>query len=261
MHSQIMNVTPELARSWLELNTFNRKISRHTVDRYKADMISGAWTLNHQGIAFDDNGVLVDGQHRLAAISESGASIKMMVTWGASRVGIDELRARSPADVIKFGGLSDWLDSKAVACAKQMAVLCVDKKGVSTISTSGLVEFSEKNKDAIMFSERLFVSHKKGVSSAAARAVVATAYYHYPESDLKEFVSSLYSGVVESPDRSAAVRCREQILDNGFSGGHGARRVMAHRMMRAIQAFCQRQPLKKLVTPSSAPFLLPEEKQ
>ena len=262
MHSQVIKLTPPLAESWLEQNTFNRKVSRHTVSRYAHDMKSGAWTLNHQGIAFDENGVLVDGQHRLMAVIESGAEVDMMVTWGASRVGIDELRVRSVSDVIKFGGLSDWIERKHLESAKQMMLL-MSPPGLYANhrpSTQQMVDFANKNKAAIQFSEQQFQTHVKGVSTAGSRAVVATAFYHFDRRDLEEFCETLYSGVVTSPERSAAIRAREAAIAGGFSGGGSARQKMAWRMARAVKAFCEKQPLSKLMEQSKPPFTLPEEK-
>lgn len=264
MHSQVMKVTPALAKTFLDdNNTFNRNVSRHTVLKYAEDMASGNWHLNHQGIGFDDNGTLVDGQHRLWAIVESGKTVEIMVTWGANRVGIDELRARSPADVVKFGELSDWLDGKSIACAKGMWVLNVFISGGKTYvkSTSALVSFAEKNKDAIVFSESLFGTNSKGISSAMCRAVVAFAYYHYSEQCLTEFVETLYSGVVSTPNKSAAIRCREMLVLGGASGGSKQRQESAYKIMRAIDAFCSDRPLSRLMIPNKPPFALPEERK
>lgn len=260
MHSSIVEVSPELAKEWLKSNTFNRKVSQSTVNRYARDMASGNWRLNHQGIAFDGQGVLVDGQHRLEAISKSGATVRIMVTWGADRVGIDELRVRHTADVIRFGGISDWIGKNQVEVAKQMLALCCESRSQSAYSTSDIVGFAEKNKDAIQFSIGLFSSHRKGVSCAAARAVVATAYYYYPADDLTEFVQTLYSGVPISQDRSAAIRCRDIMIAGGFSGGSSQRRAAAYKMARAIKAFCDRHPLKALKEQSNAAFLVPESR-
>jgi len=262
MHSQVIKVTPPLAESWLKQNTFNRTVSRHTVSRYAHDMRVGAWTLNHQGIAFDDDGVLVDGQHRLMAVIDANAEVDMMVTWGASRVGIDELRVRSASDVIKFGGMSDWIDRKHLESAKQMMLLMAAPGSLVNHrpSTQQMVGFANKNKDAIQFSESQFQTHVKGISTAGSRSVIATAFYHFDQSGLEEFCETLYSGVVTSPDRSAAIRAREAIIAGGFSGGGAARQKMAWRMARAVKAFCERQPLSKLMQPSKPPFTLPEDK-
>lgn len=263
MHSQVMKISPALAETWLEANTFNRTISRHTVERYTADMKNGSWRLNHQGIAFDDSGTLVDGQQRLTAIIKSGATVEMMETWGADRVGIDELRSRSTADVVKFGGLSNWAERKHLECAKQMITLTTkDSKSVAIKpSTIQLVEFADKNKDAIEFSESLFSSHEKGISTAGTRGVIATAYYHFSKDDLVEFCDTLYTGIVTSPDRSAVIRAREMLKAGGFSGGGASRIQAAWKLMRAIKAFSERQQLARLMSQSSPAFTLPEDRQ
>jgi hypothetical protein len=260
MHSIIIDVTPIQAANWLESNKFNRKISDVSVSRYARDMTNGHWTLNHQGIAFDDEGVLVDGQHRLMAIVKSGVTVKMMVTWGADRVGIDELRVRSAADVIKFGRLSDWIEKKHIEIAKQMLALCTASSKSTVYSTSDLVDFANKNKEAIIFSHNLFTKHQESIDTAAARAVIATASYYYNKSDLKEFVETLYSGVTTSSERGAAVRCRDMMKEKSFSGGAMHRRVATYKMMRAIKAFCERQPLKALVTQTAPAFTVPEDR-
>ena len=60
-------VMPEMAREWLTHNTHNRPVSRQTVEQYARDMKAGRWYYTNQGIGFDVNGVMTDGQHRLLA--------------------------------------------------------------------------------------------------------------------------------------------------------------------------------------------------
>jgi len=73
-------VTPELAAEWLAINRLdNRRVNPIRVARYAGELKAGAWGLSHQGIAMDDKGRLMDGQHRLTAIVETGISAPMMV--------------------------------------------------------------------------------------------------------------------------------------------------------------------------------------
>lgn len=81
-----MTVSPETAQDWLENRnlserrpTNNRTISQHTVRKYATAMAEGRWKLVHQGIAFDRDGWLIDGQHRLSAIVAAGIPVPMMV--------------------------------------------------------------------------------------------------------------------------------------------------------------------------------------
>lgn len=68
-------VTPEMAQSWIDNLTMreNRKISRQTVLRYREVMEDGRWKKSPQGFAFNEDGQMIDGQHRLHALA--GADI------------------------------------------------------------------------------------------------------------------------------------------------------------------------------------------
>lgn len=82
----IMVIAPELAEEWLKRrNKNNRNVSPRTVKRYAEAMKEGRWQLTHQGIAFDEHGNLIDGQHRLQACAESKVAIEVMVTVGLGR--------------------------------------------------------------------------------------------------------------------------------------------------------------------------------
>lgn len=96
-------LTPEIAQDMLSYNTCNRPLSRNTVAKYARMMKQGEWFLSHQAIAFteDDNGkqILVDGQHRLAAVVQSGTTIKTTVIYHAIQTPyIDTIRNRTFID-------------------------------------------------------------------------------------------------------------------------------------------------------------------
>lgn len=83
MKTKLQKITPAMAEKWLATpNTKNRKLRQRTVEAFAADMRRGKWHITHQGIAFDEAGNLLDGQHRLAAIVKSGCTIEMLVTTG-----------------------------------------------------------------------------------------------------------------------------------------------------------------------------------
>lgn len=85
-----MEITPAYAEKKLnelqhlvEQGVFRqRSINKHLVESYASDMARGRWGLSHQGLAFDEEGRLIDGQHRLWAVIKAGIPIKMMVTTG-----------------------------------------------------------------------------------------------------------------------------------------------------------------------------------
>ena len=260
MHSQVVIVTPEMAKQWLDQNTFNRPISHGRVSRYASDMANGYWKLNHQGIGFDNQGVLADGQHRLKAVIQCGKSIKMMVTWGVDRQGIDELRPRTSHDVIKFGKLSDWVTKRHLEIASHMKRFFDSSNSSNAMfSTSDQLEFAEKHKDAICFSQSLFTTNRRGISTALVRAVIAVSYYRHEKRKLEDFVDKLYSGVVNGTKESSVVRAREMLLDGRSQTGSVERLKTVKKLCRAVDAFCNNQPLSKLIEPSVMPFRLEEK--
>src|SRR5207249_3305120 len=79
MRSRVQTITPARAAQWLEANTTNRPLSRAVVRSFAEAMRRGEWLVTHQGIAFDLNSALVDGQHRLAAIIEADLPVELTV--------------------------------------------------------------------------------------------------------------------------------------------------------------------------------------
>ncbi len=80
---KIVTLTPQDCQELLARNTANyRGLNKRTVARYADSMRRGEWLFNHQGVAIDVNGVLLDGQHRLHAASEAGVSIRVVMAEG-----------------------------------------------------------------------------------------------------------------------------------------------------------------------------------
>lgn len=85
MDIQVETITPETAKFYMTMNKGNRSLSQRTIAEYSRQMKAGKWHLTHQGVAFDEAGELLDGQHRLRAIIDSGVSVQMVVTRNMPR--------------------------------------------------------------------------------------------------------------------------------------------------------------------------------
>jgi hypothetical protein len=72
MKMEVQLITPEIAAEWLRYNPSNRPLRRWWVKVLAARINQGEWRVTHQGIAFNADGDLCDGQHRLAAIVMAG---------------------------------------------------------------------------------------------------------------------------------------------------------------------------------------------
>lgn len=88
--TQIMTITPQMAAEWLKETEDaiakgdfrQRTVSEAKVHSYSQDIRNGQWLFNHQGIAFDDNNMIIDGRHRLHAVMKAGKPILSVVTFG-----------------------------------------------------------------------------------------------------------------------------------------------------------------------------------
>lgn len=119
MKTKEVNVTPTMARGWMEKNTKNRPSNAKHTSWLASQMTAGKWKLNPQPIIFNGDGTLLDGQHRLMAVIESGKTVKMNIVTGAASDVFDVLdtnRTRTAGDVLAIQG---YANAKVLAGAIQ----------------------------------------------------------------------------------------------------------------------------------------------
>ncbi len=107
MRSKVQSITPKKAAEYLEANTANRPLSTAVVKSFAEAMTRGDWMVTHQGIAFGSGGVLVDGQHRLAAIVQANIPVEVTVFTDVDEGTFDVLdtgKRRNAADVLALEG-------------------------------------------------------------------------------------------------------------------------------------------------------------
>lgn len=88
MTSKMETVTPEKAANWLSRSKNPRPLRNRHVQNFVRHLQNRTFELTHQGIALDENGFLVDGQHRLTAIVETGQEVDMFVARGIALKGV-----------------------------------------------------------------------------------------------------------------------------------------------------------------------------
>ena len=262
LQSAVIEVTPDMAMYWLSIMGKNRAVSRATVSKYASDILSNAWSFNHQGIAFGRNRKLVDGQHRLHAIISSGVSLKLLVFINSEVQGIDTHRPRSIYDELRIGGEAEWMKGKSAATAAFMMNFMKTKnysRG-QTFSASAVLDFAVKNEESLTMTQELFRASRKGITQAAVRGVVASASYHVERDILDDFVAKLYSGIVDGPHESSVIRLREYLISASRGNGERERYSTGKRTCRALKAFANGEPLRALYEPKDMLYLLPKDK-
>ena len=87
MKTETILVNATKAAELLKRNTDNRAVRAGHVEALRASFERGEYVMTHQGIAFDDGGALLDGQHRLMAIAQLPQHLvfPMLMTTGMPR--------------------------------------------------------------------------------------------------------------------------------------------------------------------------------
>lgn len=101
-----MQITPEMAESFLERNGSNRPVREATLREYTHAMREGRWKLNGESLKFDRGGNVLDGQHRLLACIKSGRPFFTFVVTNLDHESFDTIdigHKRSPGDILYIG--------------------------------------------------------------------------------------------------------------------------------------------------------------
>lgn len=117
---ELEQVTPELAQAWLEKMGANRSLNSAHVTRLAEDIRRGDWRQTFDPIRFNRKDELVDGQHRLAAIIQTGKPLDLWVVRGLeprAMAVIDTGKARSVADALQIRGVRN---SRKVAASSKL---------------------------------------------------------------------------------------------------------------------------------------------
>lgn len=111
-------IGPKEARYLLQMNTHNRNIRQQQVSSMARDMKEHRWVLNGETIKVSDEGALIDGQHRLLAVVESGAMVPMLVVRGLpakAQDSVDIGSKRSLRDQLQLAGNANAANLSAAA--------------------------------------------------------------------------------------------------------------------------------------------------
>ena len=96
-HGVMVTITPEQAKALLEHQPTQRPVDDRHVQMLTKEIIGGRFRMTHQGVAFDERGLLFDGQHRLWACFLAGMSITVWVFFNEPRENFAIVDTRSKA--------------------------------------------------------------------------------------------------------------------------------------------------------------------
>jgi hypothetical protein len=232
-------VTPEEAQQLLRRNRpgANRKVSLATVLYYAHQMAQGEWPKTGQPVIFDENGVLIDGQHRLWGCLYSSTAFTTMVVTDVPAIPnlfayIDNCRARSPAAALQTAGFNGV--SPTIVAIMKIAVE-IDA-GIYTASTAGSIP-------RLTPIEYLRLTEKYPNAKSAARLVSSDHVDVIKMTGRKDAVCYMFMAIMDRHGQEEADRFFYDVADlNNDYGADSA--IMALRKLIANDQKAPR-PMKR----------------
>lgn len=107
---EFMDVDPDQAKVWLELNANNRNTKKGNLSKITRAMELDEFRFVGDPVRFDNEGRLIDGQHRLIAIIRSGTNQTLLVMTGfapEAQLYVDQGSSRLAGDQVKIAGVAE----------------------------------------------------------------------------------------------------------------------------------------------------------
>lgn len=177
MKTEIRTITPKVATQMLKRNTGNRKLTESHMRFLSSEMKKGNWLFDGQPIRLTSGGAILDGQHRLNAVVNSGTSQKFLIVSGiptSSFKVMDTGKVRSGSDVLSIKGYDNYAQLSAAVKFILSHNLGNNSDGSATngsnkISNSDILNFAEATpglKDIMRESNSLYKSFNKVLPSS-----------------------------------------------------------------------------------------------
>ena len=213
-----ITLTPIVATGWIEGNTGNRPLSKLAVKRYAKAMESGEWVYNGEAIKISESGVILDGQHRIYAVIESGVSIDTEVITnieGDVFGTLDQGRKRTNSDNFAVKGVRSYT---AVAAIINPLLMLNDKM----TSSLGSTKITKKQAYDYYILKEQFIDietvNRKYIGAPTKYVNACKAYLtQFNKKEVVDvFFDQLYTGNIDS-DHSQVLLLREWMIKSSLN--------------------------------------------
>lgn len=246
-------ITPAIARKYLERNHCNRNLSHAHRDKLARAMTDGEFHHTHQGIAFDVNNELIDGQHRLSAIIESNTTQTMQVTRNVpieSRTMVDnQSRPRSARDALVMEGHKLATKEAVAVCRMWLHLLGERAPAVHEIRS-----FLDDHENAITFACEIAAGHPT-LKHACVSTMMAIAHEAGHGDEIAEWAEVIRSGLASQQWQSSATKFRDWWMTTPHNGGSTKRTEYCQRVFASMSAWVERRGLTKLYAKQTIDWL------
>lgn len=195
----VVKITPSMAKRWLATQVRNRTLNQQKVAEYARDMAAGRWDLNGETIKFDTHDHLIDGQHRLAAVVQAGATVESVVVWGLvpeTQDTVDIGKVRAVGDTLMLHGHRHGTTAGSVARVKLAYDRHPDKgwwpKGMLYSTRTEVAQYAETPE--VLYAAGLAVHWSGVLAPASVRGAAFLIFQELDHEQARTFMDLAHSG-------------------------------------------------------------------
>ena len=224
--ARIKTFTPKNAQNILDAaiksGCINRKINMNKVDRYVQAMKNGEWKQNGQPITFDENGILMDGQHRLKACVLANIPMTVMVHENVERSTFDTFDCgvpRTARQVVEMAGGKKYATQVASIIHGVHDLRSIGHTAMNSSNMTNTQVNDEYVANAELYDNVAQYASKCVVESkcAAPKLIGTVAYYlikdrKQPIEEVETFITGITS--IESSDNAYINKLRRWLMQH-----------------------------------------------
>lgn len=213
----IVEMTPEMARTMLAGNIRNRPVRPSHVKRLAEAMTRGEWTMNGEPVQVAQDETLLNGQHRLSAVVDSGVTVPMLVVSGLpieALQTVDTGTRRRLSDVLALRGETDTTNLAATLglLYRYRRGVRMDQAGPTAPTAQEALALLEREpglRDTLRTARRL---HRR---NHMRQSIMAVLTYLFDESDPGEGTRFFEVLCAPDDDPQSPIRALQSILKSG----------------------------------------------
>lgn len=218
MEAKCMIITPSMANEWLGTSKGNPRwknkakvVDKTTVKKIADDIKNGLWNPGNGSIAFDEDGVLVDGHHRLTAIVAANIPVESLVVFGIKEQGLIHI----DENIVRKSHQRLGVDSILVSAANIHYFMLngKTKKSESIEMISKWIDEHPMAQFALDISSR-GKNHPITKNGSCVQAMTCALEYDVPVETLIRFVEVVNTGFSYGMNESSAVIIRNMFMGN-----------------------------------------------
>lgn len=249
--AQMMTITPGVAASlWARRADQQRPVNRNHVSFLSRQMSLGHWRFNGDTIRLNEKGALLDGQHRMLAIIDSGVTMKALLVTVSDKSfeTIDTgMRVRAPGELLRMNGETNHLMlAAALACMSELdngrkIYQAGLKHRRSPLELQEMLERFPTIRESVAVVSK--IPHSLGRIAMFAAIHYLFAMRNKPEAD--RFFEDLISGAGLA-QTDPVLRLRERLAQNNYARAKAHKADIYCWFVHAWNARLRREGLKNL---------------